>query len=372
MPDPVNEQYEAWPFPNPSSGLRPGALWNDPTANAPMFWPHGAPEALRILVAGCGTTEAVRFAVACPTAQVVGIDISRTSLNHARAMGAMHDVDNLELVLLSLDRAAELGREFDLISVGGVLHHLTDPTEGLRGLASVLAPEGVIAAAVYGARARAGLNALQATFRELGVPRTKAGLQTVREVMKRLPAHHAAWRWFARVGEKGEDDNHLIDVCLPGHELPWGVADVLSHVDAAGLAFQGWLRERPYHPEALYAPGSTPHRAFEDLEGPALWSAMARLTEPLDHFFVACRRDRPAQRWQRPRGVAVASAVPVRRPGTPPRWASPSARHLLDHADGVRTVGELGMELEEVEALRRRDLIWLRPNGSDPRGLIVR
>ena len=124
---------------------------------------------LDILVAGCGTWQAAKYALCRPDARVVGIDVSTTSLDHTEQLKRKYNLTNLETRQLPIESAAALDRHFDLIVCTGVLHHLADPDAGLRALRSVLKPEGAMYLMVYAPYGRTGVYMLQDYCRRLGI-----------------------------------------------------------------------------------------------------------------------------------------------------------------------------------------------------------
>src|SRR5271154_5958621 len=124
--------YESHPYPPPIETLeRRLDRYRDPhrrRAQNLLLWPLEKPRPDRsILVAGCGTSQAARHALMEPDARVTAIDISESSLRHTRDLQQKHDIRNLQLHRLAIERIAELGRTFDQIVCTGVLHHLRDP-----------------------------------------------------------------------------------------------------------------------------------------------------------------------------------------------------------------------------------------------------
>ena len=121
--------------PSPASSRRLDR-YRDPQrrrAQSLLLWPLEKPRPDRsILVAGCGTSQAARHALMEPDARVTAIDISETSLRHTRDLQQKHDIRNLQLHRLAIERIGELGETFDQIVCTGVLHHLSDPDVGLR------------------------------------------------------------------------------------------------------------------------------------------------------------------------------------------------------------------------------------------------
>ena len=87
-----------------------------------------------MLVAGCGTSQAARHALRRPSAHVIGIDISETSIRHTLELKQKYNLSNLDVHQLPIEQVEELGEVFDPIVCTGVLHHLSDPQSGLRAL----------------------------------------------------------------------------------------------------------------------------------------------------------------------------------------------------------------------------------------------
>src|SRR5580692_5088683 len=123
----VGAFYERHPYPPPIDSLeRHKARWNDDRrrADARLFWP-GEPyrDDRSILVAGCGTSQAAKYALAWPRARITGIDVSTTSTQRTEKLKHKYQLDNLEVRQLAVERAAELGRRFEHVVCTGVLHH---------------------------------------------------------------------------------------------------------------------------------------------------------------------------------------------------------------------------------------------------------
>src|SRR5215213_11980742 len=88
--DPVGEFYTNHPYPPPLQNLdRARDLWQDENvhrAEYHLLWPGQEYRAdFDVLVAGCGTWQAAKFALTHPAARVVGIDVAQTSLQHTEA-----------------------------------------------------------------------------------------------------------------------------------------------------------------------------------------------------------------------------------------------------------------------------------------------
>src|SRR4051812_34301838 len=142
----VQDFYERYPYPPPVESLeRYRSLWEDGQLRRQehhLFWPaRPYRDDHSILVAGCGTAQAAKYAIRWPNAHVTGIDFSTESVRCTEALKRTHNLENLDVRRLSLERAAELDMRFDRIVCTGVLHHLADPVAGLRALRDVLEPD---------------------------------------------------------------------------------------------------------------------------------------------------------------------------------------------------------------------------------------
>ena len=143
-----------------------------------------------ILVAGCGTSQAAKVALRWPRAQVIGIDVSATSIQETEKLKRKHRIENLELRQLPLERATELGRSFEHVICTGVLHHLPDPDQGLRALHDVLTPDGAMHLMVYAPYGRAGVYLLQDYCRRLGIGTTATEIRDLAASLRALPPDH--------------------------------------------------------------------------------------------------------------------------------------------------------------------------------------
>ena len=261
--DEVRDFYERHPYPPPVDDLdRYKRTWEDQArrrVEAHLFWPaEGFREDRSVLVAGCGTSQAAKYALRWPRAAVTGIDVSATSIQRTESLKRKYRLDNLEVRQLAVERAGELGRRFDQVVSTGVLHHLPDPDAGLRSLRGVLEPGGALHLMVYAPYGRAGVYLLQDYCRRLGIGATTPEIRDLAASLKALPADHPIVPLLRRSPDFN-DEAALADALLHPQDRPYSVPQLFEFLRAAGLRFGRWLRQAPYLPQCG-ALASSPHQ----------------------------------------------------------------------------------------------------------------
>jgi SAM-dependent methyltransferase len=395
--DEVRAFYENHPYPAPLGNLdRHRELYRNPDrrrALSLLLWPASKPRPERkILIAGCGTSQAVIHAMREPDAEVTGIDISEASLRHTRDLQRKYGLRNLDLRRLAIEDVGGLGQTFDEIVCTGVLHHLPDPDLGLRSLRAALARDGAAHFMVYAAYGRAGVYMMQDYCRLLGVRATEEELQVLGATIGALSEDHP----LAAVARQAKDfrrPDALADALLHPIDRAYTVPELYEWLKRCGLSFARWHDQAPYlpmcgdiarmaHAARLAAlPPPKQHAAVELLRG-----TMTR------HNFVAYRDDRDGE--SQPiafDGEAWLHYVPLRPPWTivvrerlPPGASAVLINRAHPYADlalpinaaqdrvfaaidGKRTVGEIltqttagaepGQGREFIERLWRYDQI---------------
>ena len=388
----VKDFYEKMPYPPPLTTLEEHReLYKNPVRRATQFhllWPaEPLRENLEILVAGCGTSQAARYALREPNARVTGIDLSETSLRYTNALKQNYDLKNLELHQLPVERVGELGRTFDLIVCTGVLHHLPDPNLGLRALRDVLKPTGVVHLMVYAAYGRAGIYMIKEYCRLLGISSSENDLRELGKTLRSLPGDHP----FAVAMQGALDFSNphaLADALLHPIDRAYDVPELYELLESCGLSFGRWFEQAPYlaqcgmiaktpHAERLAAlPPRQQHAAIELYRGTMF-----------KHSVLAYRNDRvgasqpitfAGEHWREYIPIAVPWSVCVRE-----RLPKGSVAVLINRAhtftdlilpldknedrlfgaiDGKRTLGEIlklaGNDIDERQAVTFFERLW--------------
>jgi SAM-dependent methyltransferase len=400
--DVVAQQYEKWTYPEPIQNLETWLAdnwqWFDPSHAHRILWPDRPYRAdLDILIAGCGTNQAAVFAYTNPAAKVVAVDVSQPSLDHEKFLKDKYSLKNLELHLLPIEEVPSLDQKFDLVMSTGVLHHMEDPKAGMKALGEVLRPDGVAAIMLYARYGRAGVEMMQAIFREMGLRQDEESLRTVKSALDSLASSHPVKSYMSIAPDLAFDAG-MVDTFLHGRDRSYTVEDCLDLVSSAGLEFQDWFLKTPYYPPTLTEPGNEFYAAINQLPIDKMWAAMERIkTLNACHFFLATHAGRPKESYRIDFSANNAldyiplmrlrcgvSGQEIYRPG----WSvqlDPTHLAFAQHVDGERSIREIAgrvalsgvlaaadqaeleyMGLELFEGLWRMDFIAVDLSAASP------
>ena len=386
----LRDFYERMPYPAPLVSLdEHRELYRNPERRRALFYllfPSERPRAgMEILVAGCGTSQAARYALREPDARVTGIDVSETSLAHTRTLQEKYKLENLMLHRLSILDVPSLGRTFDHIVCTGVLHHLLDPDAGLLALRSVLKRDGAMQIMVYGSYGRTGIYMIREYCHMLGIATSSKELFDLRATLQALPKNHP----MTHLLDKNKDFEHpdgLADAFLHPQDRAYSVPQIYTWLDRCGMSFGRWIEQAPYLPQCGSLAG-TPHAAVlhelpESEQHAAVELFRGTITQ---HNFVAYRVDRTREKQPiRFNGERWRSYVPIRLPWTlcvcdgVPAGAvavllNPAHKHpdlvlkinaaqfrLFNEIDGRRTLGEIALNsgTDETRLLEFFHRLW--------------
>ncbi len=109
---------------------------------------------LKVLIAGCGTGNQILQAQRYKNAQITAIDLSLSSLAYSQRKIKELGIDNVELIQMDILEVSLLKEQFDVIECGGVLHHMNNPSQGLKALVGVLKNNSFLKLGLYSEQAR--------------------------------------------------------------------------------------------------------------------------------------------------------------------------------------------------------------------------
>ena len=290
----VARQYKDWVYPHPipdmSEFVKQSFDLSDPSLFRRKLWPRKIePENLSILIAGCGANQAAHYAFTNRNSEVLGIDVSDSSLGHEAHLKQKHGLGNLELLQMSLGEIGSLGRTFDLIICTGVLHHLPDPDAGLRCLRDVLKPHGVISLMLYGSFPRVGVYMLQEVFRQLGLKQDAEGIGIVKRAIDVLPRWHHLNVYRQTAPDLGYDSG-LVDTFLHPADRAFTVPEILKLAQDNDLTLQSWLDNLTYSLSATLVDPQNPVRKLaETLPVANQWEIVELMGQSVArHNFLLC------------------------------------------------------------------------------------
>lgn len=193
----VRSQYEENPYPR----------WNSITTGAPLpltehilqaIDPHRpaldtSDRAWDVLIAGSGTgRQPITSARHYKNANVIAVDLSRTSLAYAQRKAQALNVENVVFAQADILRLGELERVFDVVECSGVLHHMADPEAGLKVLLDCLKPGGFLKLGLYSDHARRAVVQARQIVTEGGFESTLEGIRGFRKFVRESPQTETA------------------------------------------------------------------------------------------------------------------------------------------------------------------------------------
>jgi len=317
----VQAFYDRYPYPPPVDDLDAyRRRWQESQrrrAEFHLFWPTTPyREDYSILVAGCGTSQAAKYAIRWPAARITGIDFSATSVRHTEQLKRKYQLDNLEIRQLPLERVGDLRARFDQVVCTGVLHHLPDPDAGLRALRGVLEPHGAMHLMVYAPYGRSGIYMLQEFCRRIGFRVPEGDIRELMAALKALPAHHPLATLLHQAPDF-RDEAALADALLHPQDRAYSVPQLLGFLKANRLTFGRWLRQAPYslEPGLMSRIPRTLRNTQASLEDQYAAAELFR-GNMMRHSAVVYRDDNPAVPHIGFDGEAWRGYIPIRVPDT--------------------------------------------------------
>lgn len=305
----VQTQYETFPYPpvpydQPFQGF--SSLGSYTLAQYARTRTLKEPTGARFLVGGCGTGYEVHgIAASNPGyASVVGIDISRPSLEIANRRIKHHGLSNCSVQYGDLlDPSTWPEGSFDMISSYGVIHHTADPLKALENLAKRLAPEGVIALMLYNRSGRWHLYRIRKALELLGItpPATPEKIEFVRQLLNGANPNSLLAKHATANKEYYLRDENIVDNFFHVNDIPFDIGEIPDFVAQAGLEFIDVAPHRDdWNAKPLIASTHPEfHRRYETLSRIEQLQVVECL-EPLYHtqnLFWCCHQGKKIASW---------------------------------------------------------------------------
>ncbi|MET0089442.1 MAG: class I SAM-dependent methyltransferase [Candidatus Thiodiazotropha sp.] len=255
---------------------------------------HPVSASLKILEAGCGRgINLTRMAGVCSGDRFTGIDINRVAIREAAARVEHLGYSNLEFVegdLLHSEGIPSVAGGYDVILSYGVLHHLSDPRQGLIRLTQHLAPEGVIGFMVDGRFGRQPLDRYREAL-DMIDPQADSGIaRSLARVAEQGIFRATPWQGTSEV-----DPVEFADRCLHVHETSFDIQGLWALLASADLRFIRWIEPRDWSVDGLSDDPDLDARLNALGEQPR-YQVIERLAQHPKLTLVAARRDRISRR----------------------------------------------------------------------------
>jgi tetratricopeptide (TPR) repeat protein/SAM-dependent methyltransferase len=268
----VQQQYEENPYPRWTKAEPPGQpLSFDQYLRRRLpssdFRNLGKPQ-IDFLIAGCGTGQhAIETAQRFAGANVLAVDLSRTSLAYAERKTRALGRSNVSYGQADILKLGSLGRTFDVIESSGVLHHLAEPLTGWRSLLSLLRPGGFMTLGLYSEIARGQIVEARALIAERGYQPIAEDIRRCRQALidgdRRLTKITESVDFFSISGCR--------DLLFHVQEHRLTIPQIAGFIADNGLSFIGFDLDHPTLQRYL---ARFPHdKAMTDL---ASWDAFER------------------------------------------------------------------------------------------------
>ncbi len=386
MDDPVQAQYEAYPYPardprDEAQRLVTGSPSELAEINHYLFCGRrDFRQPFRALVAGGGTGDAAimlgqQLADHGEAGEVVYLDLSSAARETAQARAAARGLANISFMTGPLEDLPSLGLgAFDYIDCCGVLHHLEDPGAGLRALATVLDEDGGMGLMLYGEYGRTGVYAMQAMLRDLGreLPLDDR-IHQARRLMTALPETN----WLRRnpyLGDHQRSDAELVDLFLHPRDRAFTVPQLAELARSADLDIVAFIEPVRYEPATYLGDPDLLARldGLGRLQRAGFAEALAGNMKK--HVFYVAKTgtaEKRIARPDRPEAVPILGRLPaaalagalkreavlkVDLDGVPLRLPLPGlAGEIVARIDGKTSLAQLHAKLQE----HRPNLDWL-------------
>jgi 2-polyprenyl-3-methyl-5-hydroxy-6-metoxy-1,4-benzoquinol methylase len=230
----VKQQYEENPYPRWTTNSI-GILPSDAAAD-----PGERRLTQDILIAGCGTgKQAIIIARHSPEANILAVDISRTSLGYARRKTRELDLRNIEYAQADILNLGAIGRSFDRIETVGVLHHLADPEVGWRVLLSLLRPDGIMHVGLYSQAARRSIVEARALIVKHGYSPTTEDIRALRQIIIR-DRNEERWKFLLGTADDFYSTSGCRDLFFNVMEHRTTIPEIAAFLNKHELSFLGF------------------------------------------------------------------------------------------------------------------------------------
>jgi SAM-dependent methyltransferase len=229
----VSEMYAKFPYPSPKAtgrNLRELADLLEIFCAETLYDLNGK----SVIDAGTGTGHRlVEAAAAFPNTRFTAVDISETSLAIARQTAAHKGVQNVRFHHANLMEGNKFDT-FDVVLCMGVIHHLSEPSLGLRNLVRNLADDGILFLYIYGKHG-GGERMRRKRMVSLLLNGNKQDFEQGISFIKELGFDSFEYGWNLNFDDEVSRNALIVDAYLHVNETLYEVESIFDLMRGAGL-----------------------------------------------------------------------------------------------------------------------------------------
>jgi len=301
--DGIEQQYTEHPYPAPISNMQERIEQNYRQGSSPddrwfqLFPEKAYRDDLNILIAGCGTNQAVYHAMRFPNSHHYAIDVSDASLNHVRDMIKKYDIKNLEIEKKDIVDLTHKG-EFDYVISTGVIHHTKDPQESLSRLVETTKDDGALNIMVYASYLRVGVYYFQDVFRYLGLKSTKKDIGTAKKLIELSPKNHYAHNYIEAITRSAGTrdltfDAGFVDTFFNARDVAFDIFELKELISNAGAYFQCWIDNSQYYRYLIdFSRAESLNQIYNNLDPWELTDFIQKMSPSAGQFNFVLRKEK--------------------------------------------------------------------------------
>jgi len=192
-----------------------------------------------VLNAGCGTgRHAIMSATRYSNADVLAVDLSKSSLAYARRSAQELGIGNIDFKQGDILKLGKLARQFHIIECSGVLHHIEQTEVALKILTDLLYPGGLIMLGLYSRIARGNVRMCAEYIASRGYKKVVSDILRARQEIFALDDARPEKRVLQ------SPDFYALSACrdllFHEHEHSYELPEIRGMLQRCGLEFLGF------------------------------------------------------------------------------------------------------------------------------------
>lgn len=221
----VKAMYKKYPYPSPSTNP---SQTNELLNLLKIFELESRIkfEDKKILDAGTGSghriTNVAQYYRKC---DFLGLDISEKSLEIANELKKQKKIENIKFQKMNLMNKFEKFEKFDIVLCMGVLHHLSNPSIGLKNILNVLKKDGIVFLYLYG-KLGGHKRMLNKKLISVLLGKKKSSYESGIKLVRELEMNKFEYGWNLNFKNKREEDSLIVDYLLHANEVLYDFDDL--------------------------------------------------------------------------------------------------------------------------------------------------